>query len=82
MTIVNATEARKNLLNIVDRASNNLEEFVIMKKGNAKAVIISYEEYDSWKETVEILSDQALMKKIWARIEDIKDGNLVEYKTK
>lgn len=77
MTIMNATKARASFLNIIDRASDNLEEFVVTKEGEPRAVIISSDEYESWKETVEVLSDSTLMKKIAAGISDIQAGNTV-----
>ena len=78
MTTLNATKARANFLNLIDRASENLEEFVVTKEGEPRAVIISSEEYDSWKETVEVLSDKKLMQKIAAGIADISSGNIVK----
>lgn len=78
MTILNATKARANFLNIIDRVSDNLEEYVVTKEGEPRAVIISNEEYDSWRETVEVLGDSKLMKKIAAGVADIAAGNVVK----
>lgn len=76
MNIISATDARNDFLNIIDRASDNLEEFIITKKGDVKAVIMSAEEFESWKETIEILSDEEAMKGIREGEADIKAGRV------
>lgn len=78
MNVLSASRARKEFLELVDRASNNLEEFIITKQGDARAVIMSIEEFDSWKETLEVMSDQQMMTDIRDGIEDIKAGRVVE----
>lgn len=77
MTTLSITEARKNLPNLVDRASNNLEEFTILKNGKVQAVLMSAEEFESWKETIEIMSDKKLMEDIRKGEADIKAGRVV-----
>lgn len=79
MNVLSASRARKEFLELIDRASNNLEEFIITKQGDARAVIMSIEEFDSWKETLEVMSDQQIMTDIRDGIEDIKAGRIVEF---
>ena len=43
-------------------------------------VTISKEEYESMKETIEILSDKSLMLGIFKGIDDIKKGKFVAFK--
>ena len=76
MTILTATDARNDFLNIIDRAADNLEEFIITKKGDVKAVIMSAEEFESWKETIEILSDKRAMEDIRQSEADYKAGRV------
>lgn len=85
MTILTATDARNDFLNIIDRASDNLEEFIITKKGDVKAVIMSAREFESWKETIEILSDKRAIEDIRQSEADYKAGRvtkLEDYKKK
>lgn len=77
MTTMGIAEARKNLSGMVKRANDNLEEFVISKDGKPQAVLMSHEEFESWKETLEIMSDPQLMKDIAQGEKDIKEGNVV-----
>src|SRR3990167_587869 len=58
------TKARKDLTKIVENARKKLDEYVITVNGSPAAVIISAEEYESWKETNEIMSDPKLVKAI------------------
>lgn len=71
------TKARALLTNLVDNASRKFDEYIITVKGVPQAVLISSAEYDSWKETNEILADKQLMKAIKEGEEDIKKGNYV-----
>lgn len=78
MTTLSITDARKNLPTIVKKADENLEEFTIVKNGKPKAVIMSADEFESWKETIEILCDKKLMKKIEEGMADAKAGRVVK----
>lgn len=73
------TEARKNLTTLVDRANRLLDEYIITVNGKPAAVIMSAAEYESWKETNEILNDPGLMKAIKEGEEDIKKGHYVTF---
>ncbi|MCR4305579.1 MAG: type II toxin-antitoxin system Phd/YefM family antitoxin, partial [Candidatus Daviesbacteria bacterium] len=56
------TEARENLTTLVNRANKLLDEYIITVNGKPAAVLMSVAEYESWKETNEILADPGLMK--------------------
>lgn len=73
------TKARENLTTLVDRASRLLEEFVITVKGKPEAVLLSHEEFESWKETVDILSDAELVASIKQGEKDLKEGKYVTF---
>lgn len=71
------TEARSKLTTLVDRTNRLLEEYVITVRGKPAAVIMSHDEYESWKETNEILSDPKILKNIKKSEAEIKKGNYV-----
>ena len=71
------TKAREELTSLVENAKKRLDEYVITVNGTPAAVIISAAEYDSWKETNEILADKKLMKAIKQGEEDIKKGRYI-----
>ena len=71
------TKAREELANLVENAKKRLDEYVITVNGTPAAVIISAAEYESWKETNEILADKKLMKAIKQGEDDIKKGRYI-----
>lgn len=71
------TKARNDLPELVDRAKKRLDEYVITVNGVPEAVLISAAEYESWKETEEILADREFMKGIKEGEEDVKAGRLI-----
>ena len=73
------TKAREELTRLVDRASRLLEEYVITVKGRPEAVLMSHDEFESWKETMDILSDPELVKSIKQGEKDLKDGKYVTF---
>lgn len=73
------TEARNKLPGLVDKAFKKLDEFVITVNGRPSAVLMSAEEFESWKETLEIMSDPKLMKDIKEAEKDIKAGRVHDW---
>lgn len=73
------TEARANLTTLVDRANKNLDEYIVTVNGKPAAVIMSAREYESWKETNEILADSGLMKAIKEGEKDIEKGRYITF---
>ena len=62
------SKLRPNLLRVVDDAQRLGEEFFITKNGDPVAVIVGYDEWESWDETMEILADQKALKRIQANL--------------
>lgn len=62
--IIPVTALRPRLLRYVSRAGRLGQEYIITKNGKPSAVIMGYNEWESWRETIEILSDPALMRRI------------------
>ncbi len=60
------SEVKAKLSGLVERVGNTDEEIVITKNGRPAAVLVSTDEYESWKETVAIRSNASLMKEIKA----------------
>ena len=68
------TKAREELTDLVDKAKSRLNEYIITVNGSPAAALISAEEYESWKETEEILADKELMKAIKAGEKELDEG--------
>lgn len=73
------SEARQNLTTLVDRAKKRLDEFVITVNGKPAAVLVSAKEYESWRETNQILADKKLMKAIKQGEKDMEKGRLYDW---
>jgi antitoxin YefM len=58
------SEAKMKLSSLVDEVHGSDAEIVITKNGKAVAVLVSADEFESWKETVTIQADAALMQEI------------------
>jgi len=58
------SEVKARLSELVERVHSMDEEITITKNGRATAVIVSSDEFESWKETVAIQSDRDLMREI------------------
>ncbi|MBM3250056.1 MAG: type II toxin-antitoxin system Phd/YefM family antitoxin [Candidatus Omnitrophica bacterium] len=81
MTItVPLTELRPKLPKIMDRLSKYFDRYVITRHGKPEAVILSEEDYESLLETLDILSDQKLMKEIKKAEEELKKGKGIPWK--
>jgi antitoxin YefM len=64
MKTLSLSEAKMNLSKLVETVSTTDEEIVITKNGRRAAVLVSPDEFDSWKETIAVRADEALMKEI------------------
>ena len=73
------SKAREDLANLVENANKRLDEYVITVNGSPAAALISADEYESWKETEEILADKELMKAIKQGEKDIEKGNVQDW---
>jgi prevent-host-death family protein len=76
---LSVTKAKENLPELVRKAQGKAGDSIITINGKPSAVLISFEAYDSWKETEEILSDPKAMKDIREAEEDIKAGRVYDW---
>jgi hypothetical protein len=58
------TEVRDNIKAIIDEVVGTATEYTVTRHGKPVAVILSYEEYESLVETLNILSDDDAMEAI------------------
>ena len=70
------TKAREELTRLVKNAKKQLSEYVITVNGSPAAVIISSAEYESWKETMDIMANNKLIKAIKKGEDDLKAGRV------
>ena len=73
------TKARGELTRLVKNAKKQLSEYVITVNGSPAAVIISSAEYESWKETMDIMANNKLIKAIKKGEDDLKAGRVHDW---
>ena len=64
MKILSLSEAKMKLSELIENVYSTDEEITITKNGRPAAVLISPEEFENLKETIEIKSDLDLMNEI------------------
>ncbi|MCY4389029.1 MAG: type II toxin-antitoxin system Phd/YefM family antitoxin [Desulfurellaceae bacterium] len=72
MRILPLAEVKAKLSQLVADVTATDEEVTITKNGQATAVLVSYEEFESWQETLAVLSDQELVKEIHTGMQQLK----------
>ena len=64
MKTLSLSEAKMKLSSLVESVSATDEAVVITKNGSPAAVLVSPDEFESWKETIAIRTDVPLMQEI------------------
>ena len=64
MKTLSLSEAKAKLSGLIEDVERRDEEIVITRNGRPAAVLVSPDEYDSWKETLAIRVDRDLMREI------------------
>lgn len=72
------TEARASFSELLDYVQAQQEHVVITRNGKAVGLLMSMDEFESWEETVEVLSDEETMAALKRSEEDVKAGRLVD----
>ena len=72
MKVLALAKVKMKLSQLVEEASSLDEEITITHNGKPVAIIVSPDAFDSWKETLAIRADAALMAEIRRGLEDIK----------
>lgn len=74
MKILSVTELKPKILKIISKAQKAGQEYVVTRNGRPAAVIMSYAQWESWKETVEILMDRKAVARIRKNLAYFKRG--------
>lgn len=72
MKTLSLSEAKAKLSGLVEEVERRDEEVVITRNGRPAAVLVSPDEYDSWRETHAIRADRDLMREIRAGLAALK----------
>lgn len=77
--IINASKARASFLDIIKKAHRGSNKYIVTTNGEAQAVIMGVDEYESWLETVNILKDASWVKALKEAEEDVRKGRIVSF---
>jgi prevent-host-death family protein len=73
------SEVKARLSELIDRVESTDEEITITRNGRAAAVLVSPDEFESWKETLAIQADPELMREIRNGLRALKSRKLKRY---
>jgi antitoxin YefM len=79
MKTLSVSEAKMKLSGLVDSVYRTDEEVVITKNGSPVAVLISPDEFEGWKETLDIRSDAEFMGEVKKGLALLKKGKAKIY---
>lgn len=72
MKVLPLSEVKSKLSELVDVVERRDEEVTITRNGKAVAIIVSKDEYEGWRETVEITKGRNFMKESRAGIRSLR----------
>ncbi|MBV5327256.1 MAG: type II toxin-antitoxin system Phd/YefM family antitoxin [Chlorobium sp.] len=79
MITLSVSEAKMKLSALTDSVNTTHEEVVITKNGKPVAVLVSPDEFESWRETMQIRFDADFMKEIKKGLAELKKGKASLY---
>lgn len=71
------SEAKSKLNRLAEDVATKDDEIIITKNGSPVAVLVSSHTYDGWKETQEILSNQAFCRDIKRGVKNLKKSKRI-----
>jgi antitoxin YefM len=76
MNATTVKEAKKNLDRLIRQVNTDAEPTIICSDQGQKAVLLSLEEFNSWQETLYLLSNPANAEHLRQSIDEAKAGNI------
>ena len=78
MNVVTVKEAQQNLAQLIYQTVSDVEPTIVVADDGAKAVFVSLDEYNSWQETIYLLSTPANAAHLRRSIAEARAGEFVE----
>ena len=79
MEVLNYTDFRKNLKSVLDRTVDNHETVVISRSHDRDVVLLSLHEYNSWMETIHLMSSESNRTRLQNSIQNIEKGKFEQH---
>ncbi len=74
MNIITTHYATQNLAQLVERVISDVEPTVVYNEDGKKAVLMSFDEFNSWQETFYLLSNPTNAARLLQSLREIEDG--------
>ncbi|MBU0758956.1 MAG: type II toxin-antitoxin system prevent-host-death family antitoxin [Candidatus Omnitrophica bacterium] len=81
VNMITLKELRPELPLVIKDIDSKLDRYIVTKRGKPVAVMMSPDDYEGLLETIEILSDKEVVKRIKQAKKEIKEGKTVSLKT-
>ncbi len=78
MNTTTVNSAKQNLENLIQQVENDAEPILIMLDEDRKAVLISEREFNSWQETIYLLSNPANAEHLRKSLAEAEAGSVNE----
>ena len=78
MNTTTIDSAKQNLENLIQQVENDAEPILIMLDENRKAVLMSEREFNSWQETIYLLSNSANAEHLRKSLAEADSGSISE----
>lgn len=82
MEITTSTELKKHLNQKLNKFSQDKEPLIVRRSGKEDIVMLPLSEYNSWRETLYLLSTKANRENLEASLKEAEEDNLVSIPTK
>ncbi len=73
------SEVKMKLSSLVDQVEATDEEVVITRNGRPAAILVSPEEFESWKETIAVKSEPGFVEEIRSGLQQLKSRKAILY---
>jgi antitoxin YefM len=77
---ISLKEARSRFSTIVDKVDRLSQRYVVTKNGVPKAVVMGAEEFESWVETLELMSNPKAVKALEQGLKEARAGKFKSFK--
>jgi antitoxin YefM len=71
------SHARNNLRGIINKVCDDMDEYLITTKDDKTAILISYDEYTSMKESLYLMSSKTNKQRLDEAVEQIENSQFV-----
>ena len=78
MNSITLTEAKQNLERVIDRVLSDAEPTILLTDNGKQIVLLSLDEFNSWKETLYLLSSPANAAHLKKSLDEASAGSIEE----